>query len=111
MIRIIIFILLLSSFMNAGLIKKIEVKEVDNKNTSFEEIKKLKNFKEISSNYYKETNKTSFFKITFDKSKFKEDYYIIEIIKNNFQILLDKDINHFMVDDTILLSQNKHHFS
>ncbi|MCJ8326524.1 MAG: sensor histidine kinase [Campylobacterales bacterium] len=97
--------------MNAGLIKKIEVKEVDNKNTSFEEIKKLKNFKEISSNYYKETNKTSFFKITFDKSKFKDDYYIIEIIKNNFQILLDKDINHFMVDDTILLSQNKHHFS
>ena len=111
MIRIISFILLLSLFMNAGLIKKIEVKEVDNKNTSFEEIKKLKNFKEISSNYYKETNKTSFFKITFDKSKFKEDYYIIEIIKNNFQILLDKDINHFMVDDTILLSQNKHHFS
>ena len=69
MIRIISFILLLSLFMNAGLIKKIEVKEVDNKNTSFEEIKKLKNFKEISSNYYKETNKTSFFKITFDKSK------------------------------------------
>jgi len=77
MFRNILFLLLLVSSISAGYLKNISILEIDNTNTTFEDIKNSTNFKNVTLPLIKHTDKSYFIKFNLDETSLNEEEYIL----------------------------------
>lgn len=111
MIRISIIFLLLISFIEASFIKNIEVLETQNRALSFDDIKSSKDFKRTKLPFIRHSSNVFFLKVTFDKSKFEDKLYSLELDTEFNSVALEKDIKYIDVYKNKVLDQSLDNFT
>ena len=92
MIRLILSLGLLCSFIHASVIKNVEVMELTNKDTKIEDVMGSKEFKRTKLPFIRHSSKSYIMRLTFDKKALGDASYSIEL-ENEFNVIsLQKDI-------------------
>lgn len=110
MLRIVLFVFLSLSFLNASIIKNVEVLEVEDKTLEIKDIKDSKDFKRTKLPFIRHSSNNYFLKITFDKSKLKDELYSLELDTEFNTISLEDNINYINVYKNKVLDYSKENF-
>jgi len=109
-IKSIFIFLIFFTTLSANYIKNISVLEMDNTNTSIEDIKISNNFKKITLPFIKHSDKSYFIKFTLDEKSFKDEHYIISFNSLFSKISLEKKytqaLNLSLIPPIIVLKQD-----
>ena len=111
MFRAFLYIFLLISFLDASLIKNVEVIESTNRSLSVEDIKESKKFKRTKLPFIRASSNIFFLKVTFDKSKFEDKLYSIELDTEFNNISVEKGIRYIDVYKNKVLDQSLDKFT
>ncbi len=102
MFRSIFFVLLLVSSISASYLKNISILEIDNLNTTFEDVKSSNKFQKATLPLIKHTNKSYFIKFALDETSLKEEEYILSFTSFFSNLSLEKK---YTTDESRLIGQ------
>ena len=102
MLRSIFFILLVVSSLSASYLKNISILEIDNINTTFEDIKNSNKFQNVTLPLIKHTNKSYFIKLSLDETSLNEEEYILSFTSFFNNLSLEKK---YTTDENTMIGQ------
>ncbi|OUR73767.1 hypothetical protein A9Q76_02085 [Arcobacter sp. 31_11_sub10_T18] len=103
MFRSIFFVLLFVSSISANYLKNISILEIDNNNTTFENIKNSNKFQKVTLPLIKHTNKSYFIKFNLDETSFNEEEYIVSFTSFFSNLSLE---DKYSLDENIFIGQS-----
>ncbi len=110
MIRFLLLFSLLLTVSNASLIKKVEVLEIENYDTTIQEVKNSTQFKRTKLPFIRHSKNSFIMKLTFDKTQLDDKVYTIEL-ENEFNIIsLEKDVDYVHIYKNKILNLSKSNF-
>lgn len=111
MFRVFIYVFLFISFLDASIIKKVEVFESTDRSLSVEDIKESKEFKRTKLPFIRASSNIFFLKVIFDKSKLEDKLYSIELDTEFNNISVEKDIKYINIYKNKVLDQSLDNFT
>lgn len=111
MFRVFIYVFLFISFLDASIIKKVEVFESTDRSLNVEDIKESKKFKRTKLPFIRASSNIFFLKVTFDKSKLDDELYSVELDTEFNNISVEKDIKYINIYKNKVLDQSLDNFT
>ncbi len=111
MFRVFIYVFLFISFLDASIIKKVEVFESTDRSLSVEDIKESKKFKRTKLPFIRASSNIFFLRVTFDKSKLDDELYSVELDTEFNNISVEKDIKYLDIYKNKVLDQSLDSFT
>ncbi|WP_164091353.1 sensor histidine kinase [Poseidonibacter lekithochrous] len=99
------------SFLDASIIKKVEVFESTDRSLSVEDIKESKKFKRTKLPFIRASSNIFFLRVTFDKSKLDDELYSVELDTEFNNISVEKDIKYLDIYKNKVLDQSLDSFT
>lgn len=107
--KLLLLLILSFSFVNASIIKNVEVFTTKDDTLKIEDIKK-KDFKRIKLPFIRDGKNNYFLKLTLDKTKLNDKNYVLEL-NNEFDVIrLEKKIPFYNVNQNIVIDINSKSF-
>lgn len=111
MFRIFLYVFLFVSFLDASIIKNVEVFESTDRSLNVEDIKESKEFKRTKLPFIRASSNIFFLKVIFDKSKLEDKLYSIELDTEFNNISVEKDIKYINIYKNKVLDQSLDNFT
>lgn len=111
MFRVFIYVFLFISFLDASIIKNVEVFESTDRGLNVEDIKESKEFKRTKLPFIRASSNIFFLKVTFDKFKLEDKLYSIELDTEFNNISVEKDIKYINIYKNKVLDQSLDNFT
>ena len=112
MIRVVLFVLLLLSFVDASFVKNVEVIETSNRSLTIDDIRDSKDFKRTKLPLIRHSPNIFFLKITFDKEVLaKNKNYSLELDTEFNAISVDNKVNYINVYKNKVIDQSYNNFT
>ena len=111
MYKIILLFLVFLSFLDASIIKNVEVIERTDRSLNIEDIKESKDFKRTKLPFVRHSSNIFFLKISFDKNSLGKKLYTIDLDTEFNNIAVEKDVEYINVYKNKVFDQSFDNFT
>ncbi len=111
MYKIILLFFVFLSFLDASIIKNVEVIERTDRSLNIEDIKESKDFKRTKLPFVRHSSNIFFLKISFDKNSLGKKLYTIDLDTEFNNIAVEKDVEYINVYKNKVFDQSFDNFT